>query len=110
MVVGAQRARAARSLRCLLRQTAVSRLEILLADLAPGSETIDGAAEQPGIGGATALCAFAATTPFVAFIEDHCYAEPEGPWGQGPWGQTVNCRSTEHARKLGNLKVRQFTV
>ena len=86
MVVGRQRERAARSLDCLLRQTAVSRIEILLADLAPDEARIDGgdhpavrvldASDQPGIGGAMARCVLAATAPCVAFIEDHCYAEP----------------------------------
>jgi glycosyltransferase involved in cell wall biosynthesis len=86
MAVGTQRARAARSLACLLAQGALPRLEIVLADLRPDLDGIEGAehpavrildaSERPGIGAAMARCALAARSPFVAFIEDHCYAEP----------------------------------
>jgi hypothetical protein len=87
IVVGAERERAGRSLRCLLRQTALERMEILCVDLQPDAGAIPELGE-PSVRTVTlregrfmdramARALEEARAPLVAFIEDHGYAEPE---------------------------------
>lgn len=91
VVIGAERARAGRSLAALLAQTAADRIEIVCVDLAPHAAPIPETA-SPAVRYIAApecvymetgmvRCLEAARAPVVAFIEDHSYAAPE--WAEG---------------------------
>jgi hypothetical protein len=86
VVFGAQRGRAERCLRHLLAQTALERMEIVIIDLAAGATPVKGA-EHPAVrwchhpefqrfGQARAEGLRQSRAPFVAFLEDHTYADP----------------------------------
>lgn len=86
LVAGELRERAARSLRHLLDQTILSRMEIVVADLNP-ELGLPGATDHPAVRHlrlahlayyceAQAAGVWEARAPVVAFIEDHSYASP----------------------------------
>lgn len=90
-MVGTERERAERSLARLLRQTLLDRMEIVCVDLAPDAVPIAGS-DHPAVRymrgdptslfeEAMALVVDRARAPYVAFVEDHSYAEPE--WAAG---------------------------
>lgn len=91
LVAGSQRARVARCLRHLLGQTALSQMEIVAVDISPGGEYVEGRnhagvrwLHRPDLstmGAARAECVRAARGAFVAFVEDHSYADPR--WAEG---------------------------
>ncbi|HSB90116.1 MAG TPA: Gfo/Idh/MocA family oxidoreductase [Anaerolineales bacterium] len=107
LVVGNQRARAARALESILHQDGIDRAEVLLVDLGrPGHPPLPGS-EQPLVrvlggeglrsyGPARAEAVGRARGEFVVFMEEHCLAQPgwlrslvsrlsDGPWaGVGP--------------------------
>jgi len=85
-VIGEQRKRAERNLSCLAAQTAVEEIEVLLVDMTPDRGPVAGE-EHPAVRrlehtdddrfwNALAKGARAARSEIVAFIEDHCFAEP----------------------------------
>lgn len=86
LVAGELRERAARSLRHLLSQSVLPRMEILVADLNPDRGPL-GAPGHPAVrhlrlphyayySQAQAAAVREARAPLVAFIEDHSYASP----------------------------------
>jgi hypothetical protein len=100
LVAGPCRERAQRVLEALGRQTARDRMELVLVDLRPEAQPLhppEGILVQridmPGLvrwGPARGEGLRGARAPVVAFIEDHCYPEPE--WAEtllaahgGPW-------------------------
>ena len=107
LVVGGQRERAAAALRSLLEQSAIDRMEILVFDLGPencpplaGSEDNRVRTIRYGpeflLGRARADGVRMAKAPVVAFMEEHCLAQPG--WAeamilahQGPWA-AVGCQ------------------
>jgi hypothetical protein len=86
LIAGELRERAGRSLRRLLAQTIIDRMEILVADLCPEAGPLSGADHPPVRSLALPRDAYycqaqsaalhAARAPIVAFIEDHSYASP----------------------------------
>ncbi len=86
LIAGELRRRASHSLSHLLNQTALERIEILVADCCPGRGPLAGAGhpavrclECPHLTfycGAQAAAVREARAPIVAFIEDHSYASP----------------------------------
>jgi len=103
VVVGEQRQRARRCLNCLLEQTAIAEMEIRILDVGPAPARIEGL-EHPAVhykhspgaasyGRARAELAHRARGGVVAFIEDHCYPEPE-------WASAV-LRAFERPRVQG---------
>ena len=86
VVFGEQRTRAARCLRHLLGQTALDRCEIVIIDLARAPAPIAGLEnpavhwfhrpDQESFGAARAEGIRQSRGKIVAFLEDHCYAEP----------------------------------
>ena len=87
VVLGDQRARAERCLARLLSQTAIERMEIVVADVAP-RHGAPAAASHPKVrylpvdedshfGQARGAAFRRSSGEFVASLEDHCYAEPE---------------------------------
>jgi hypothetical protein len=106
IVVGGQRQRAAAALRSLLDQRAIDRMEILLFDLESdecpplaGSENHRVRTNRCGpkflLGRARAEGVRTANAPVVAFLEEHCLAQPG--WAEamilahrGPWA-AVGC-------------------
>ncbi len=85
-IIGQQRERAEEGLRKLLEQEVSEPLDIVLVDLQPESGPLAGAADsrvrvvpRPGLRSfprAMAAGAEATTGDCVAFIEDHCHAQP----------------------------------
>lgn len=86
LIAGELRERAGRSLRRLLAQTILDRMEILVADLCPDAGPLPGA-DHPAVRclelprdayycQAQYAALHAARAPIVAFIEDHSYASP----------------------------------
>lgn len=84
VIMGAERRRAGRSLRHLLDQTAIDRMEIVCVDVLPGAEPVE-ESRAPGVryvpaddceymDQAQVRCIDEARAPLIAFIEDHCYA------------------------------------
>jgi hypothetical protein len=90
LIAGELRRRASKSLGHLLSQTALARMEILVADLCPDGGAMAGAGHPavrylrwPHLGyysEAQAAAVREARAPIVAFIEDHSYASPG--WAQ----------------------------
>lgn len=87
VVVGSQRQRAALSLRSLLEQSAIGRMEILLFDLAPPDTSALLGSDHPRVkvirgspsdllGDSRAKGVVMATAPVVGFIEEHCEMQP----------------------------------
>lgn len=87
LIAGEMRSRAERSLRHLLRQTAIERMEIVVVDMTPAAGPIEGA-DDPRVryvprSGYSYYCEAQAEimrqakAPIVAYIEDHCFATPE---------------------------------
>ena len=87
MIVGEQRARAARALASLLAQSAIDRMEILLMDLGPATLPPLAGSGHPRVrltrprenilfAAARAAAARMARAPAIAFIEEHCEARP----------------------------------
>lgn len=86
VVFGAQRRRAERCLRHLLAQTALDRMEIVIIDLAADAAPVKGTGQAvvrwchrpdvPRFGQARAEGLRQSRGRFVAFLEDHTYAEP----------------------------------
>ena len=87
LVVDGQRERAAAALRSLLEQSPVDRMEILLFDLGPEgcrplpnsdhpSVRMTRAGREYLLAGARARGVRVARAPIVAFIEEHCLAQP----------------------------------
>jgi hypothetical protein len=90
LIAGELRGRASKSLGHLLSQTALARMEILVADLCPDGGPLAGA-DHPAVryrrwphlayySEAQAAAVREARAPVVAFIEDHAYASPG--WAQ----------------------------
>jgi hypothetical protein len=86
MVVGDQRARGERALRCILDQDPEGRAEIIVADLAETHREPLPCYAHPSVrvlrlpdgstfGDARSAAGLAATAPIVAYIEEHCVAE-----------------------------------
>jgi len=86
IVFGEQRARAERCLRQILDQTVLDRCEIVILDLSADGVAIPGL-EHPAVrwfhrpdlrsfGEARAECIRQSCGAIVAFLEDHCYADP----------------------------------
>lgn len=86
VVFGEQRTRAARCLRQLLAQTALDRCEIVIIDLASAPNPVPGT-DHPSVrwfhkpdcetfGSARAEGIRQSRGQFIAFLEDHCYADP----------------------------------
>ena len=86
LIAGELRGRAGRALQCLLAQTAVERMEIIVVDLNPEMGPLEGR-EHSSVRTlnrgdfkyyceAQAELAAQAQAPLLAFIEDHCYAVP----------------------------------
>ncbi len=107
LIVGACRNRAQRTLDAVCGQTAVDELEIVVVDIGPrDAEPLTRAVQveylaRPEVelwADARAAGLAQATTPVVAFIEDHCLPEPdwaaavieahEGPWAAVGYGFT----------------------
>lgn len=90
LIAGDLRARAECSLSCLLNQTALDRMEIVVVDIGHREGAFAGAAHprvryirRPDFRHyceAQAEVVRQARTPLVAFVEDHCYATPG--WAQ----------------------------
>jgi hypothetical protein len=86
MIAGELRSRAARSLQCLLTQTAIERMEIIVVDFNPELVPLPGSEHasvrylaRPHFNyycEAQAELVTQARAPLLAFIEDHCYAVP----------------------------------
>ena len=109
LVVGGQRERAAATLRSLLEQSAIDRMEIFLFDLGAESAPALPGSEHPRVqlarrgptyllGPARAEGMRAAKAPVISLIEEHCMAQPG--WAeavirahQGPWA-AVGCGFT----------------
>jgi hypothetical protein len=101
LVIGRQRSRAEAALNSLLEQNIIDRMEVLLFDLGPQEGPALPAANHPAVkmrrGGpsdslATARveAVHAARAPVIAFMEEHCQAQPG--WAEaivgahaGPW-------------------------
>jgi hypothetical protein len=98
-VAGAQRRRVQRLLGALAAQTIADEIEVVVVDARPergGVEVPDGLrarilnGDSLGFGEARAKAARAARAEIIAFLEDHCYPEPD--WAEalaaaysGPW-------------------------
>ena len=87
LIAGEMRSRVERSLRCLLGQTAIESMEIVLIDMLPAAGPMEGADDprvrylaRPNYSyycDALAEIMHQANAPIVAYIEDHCFATPE---------------------------------
>ncbi len=100
LIAGGQRERAEESLRHILAQTALARLEIVVVDLNPSEESFAGS-EHPKVRYVQKphlhyFCAAQielvrqARAPIIAFIEDHSYAEPQ--WAEEVLKAFANAR------------------
>ena len=87
VIAGEMRSRAERSLRHLLCQTAIERMEVVVVDMTPAAGPIEGTDDprvrylpRPGFTyycDAQAEIMRQANAPIVAYVEDHCFATPE---------------------------------
>ena len=121
LIVGACRNRAQRTLEAICGQTVVDQLEIVVVDIGPPDVEPLAAAVQieylarPEIkfwSDARAAGLARATTPIVAFIEDHCLPEldwaaavieaHEGPWAAVGYGFT-NANPETYVSRAGML-------
>jgi hypothetical protein len=87
LIAGELRQRAERSLAHILRQTALGRMEVVVVDVNPDSGTFSGS-DHPRVRylhrpefqfycEAQIEILRQARAPIIAFLEDHCYAEPQ---------------------------------
>jgi len=106
VVVGGQRERAALSLRSLLQQSAIDRMEILLFDLSPPDCAALPGSNHPRVkvirgspddllGASRANGVRMSRAPVIGFIEEHCEMQPGGAEAiiaahRGPWA-AVGC-------------------
>ena len=86
LIAGEMRSRAERSLRHLLSQTAIERMEVVVVDMTPSAGPLEGT-DHPRVRyvarpdfsyycEAQAEIMRQASAPIVAYVEDHCYATP----------------------------------
>ena len=87
LIAGELRQRAERSLAHILQQTALDRMEVVVVDVNPDVGTFSGS-DHPRVRylhrpefrfycEAQTEIVRQARTPIIAFLEDHCYAEPQ---------------------------------
>ena len=86
LIAGEMRSRAERSLRHLLSQTAIERMEVLVVDMTPAAGPLEGTDDprvrylaRPDFSyycDAQAEIMRQANAPIVAYVEDHCFASP----------------------------------
>lgn len=130
VLAGPLRRRAERVLEALARQSALDRLEVIVADGAPRERApripedlgVRLVTPPPGVAfGELRLAGLeAGSAPYVAFLDDHCYPDPawaagviaafEGPWAAVGYAFRVANPESRTARAIALAEVGEWQV